>query len=69
MTDISILTLPAAISGLSDAEVHALQNVEGLAEDLAMRGDQRAGNVLEWVRDMLAIEKKLSETDTRGTER
>ena len=55
---LEIATLPKAIPTLSDAEAYALQEVIPLAEDLSLRGDERATVVLEWARDLLKIETK-----------
>ena len=56
---LTISKLPKATPHFSDAEIHALQEVVGLAEDLSMRGDERAGVAMEWARGLLAMEKKL----------
>lgn len=61
---LKIAKLPKFIPHFSDAEIHALQEVVGLAEDLAMRGDERAGVAMEWARDLLAMERKL-DTSTK----
>lgn len=55
---LEIAVLPREIPNLSDAEVHALQEVVALAEDLSMRGDERATVAMEWSRDLLAVEAK-----------
>ena len=44
---ITIVKPPESIPDFSDAEIYALQEVVGLAENLAMRGDERAGAALE----------------------
>tara|TARA_R110000737_G_scaffold212309_1_gene229743 strand:+ start:2700 stop:2933 length:234 start_codon:yes stop_codon:yes gene_type:complete len=57
---ITIVKPPESIPDFSDAEIYALQEVVGLAENLAMRGDERAGAALEWARDLLAMERKIT---------
>ena len=59
---IGILKLPAEIASLSESEINSLQDVVGIAEDLSMRGDDRATVAMEWARDLLArVVKKIGE--------
>lgn len=58
---LAIVKLPKSIPHFSDAEIDALQEVVGLAEDLAMRGDERAGVALDWARDLLEMYEKDKE--------
>lgn len=45
--------LPTPIPALSEHETEALQEIEALAEDLALHGDPRAGVALAWIRCLL----------------
>lgn len=54
LTQVAIATLPVPISGLSDAERDAIMEVIGVAEDLSLRGDDRAAVALGWMRSLLS---------------
>lgn len=51
---LQIVTLPAPIAGLSEVERDAIMEVIGVAEDLSLRGDDRAAVALGWMRSLLS---------------